>query len=148
MQENKKIALFPGSFNPWHSGHELILKKALKLFDFIYVVVTYNPDKNNLTDNDVNYQFIKNELKKINSTKIKVLQNKNKMTAELAKELKCEFLIRGIRNAEDFEYEKKLAYANKHLNKDLETVFFLTDFQYQGYRSILIRHQEKIKESK
>ncbi|PAK21491.1 pantetheine-phosphate adenylyltransferase [Mycoplasmopsis agassizii] len=142
MTEKRKIAIFPGSFNPFHRGHFLILKKALKLFDFIYVVITQNPDKTNSDYFDQAQKNIKKLITDQNLENVKVLINKNKFTAHLAKELGATFLIRSARNVIDYNYETELAAGNKMLNNDLETIIIFPDFEGITFSSTLERHQK------
>ncbi|SJZ46348.1 pantetheine-phosphate adenylyltransferase [Mycoplasmopsis verecunda] len=140
--QNKKIALYAGSFDPFHKGHEVIVQKALKLFDELYIVVTWNPDKDNKQQIENNYLALQ-EFYKDNNV-IKVLKNNNKMTADLCKDLNIKWLVRSARNNNDYNYELELACGNKSLNHELETVLILPNCEDINYESRLIRHKEKI----
>lgn len=140
-----KIAIYPGSFDPLHKGHIQILKKALKLFDLIYLVVTNNPDKIEQSNLETRLKFAKEQLK--NLPNIIVISNPNKLTAELAKELKANFLIRSARNITDFNYEIELAAGNKKINKNLETILIMPNYRSINYSSTLIRHMKKLKKN-
>ena len=131
-----KKAIYPGSFDPIHQGHIEILKKGIKLFDFIYVVVSFNKEKTNQTNLEKRFENVKTKLK--NFKNIKVLMNKDKPTAFLAKQLKVNFLIRSCRNNTDFKYELELALGNKTIFKDLETVLIVPDLKNVNYQSRLI----------
>ncbi|QNM93864.1 pantetheine-phosphate adenylyltransferase [Mycoplasma sp. Pen4] len=141
--QNKKNALYPGSFNPIHKGHLSIIDKASKLFDTLYVVVSFNPDKNNLEDIEKNYEIVLNLLS--DKENIKVIKNKNQLTAELAKELNATYLIRSARNIQDYEYELELAAGNKYLNENLETILIMPDYENIEFSSTLQRHKERLK---
>ncbi|MGL5732976.1 MAG: pantetheine-phosphate adenylyltransferase [Metamycoplasmataceae bacterium] len=138
-----KIAIYPGSFNPFHQGHLSIINKALKLFDLIYVVVTINPDKEIDNNLEINAQAIKDHF--INNDKIIVLTNNNKLTATLASELGAEFIIRSSRYNLDFEYELELANANNSLNNKLETIMFFPEYNHKDISSTILRHKKKMK---
>ncbi|WP_036464160.1 pantetheine-phosphate adenylyltransferase [Mycoplasmopsis sturni] len=140
-----KIAIYPGSFDPLHKGHIQILKKALKLFDLIYLVVTNNPDKIEQSNLETRLNFAKEQLK--NLPNIIVISNPNKLTGELAKELKANFLIRSARNITDFNYEIELAAGNKKINKNLETILIMPNYRSINYSSTLIRHMKKLKQN-
>lgn len=140
-----KIAIYPGSFDPLHKGHIEILKKALKLFDLIYLVVTNNPDKIEQSNLETRLNFAKEQLK--NLPNIIVISNPNKLTGELAKELKANFLIRSARNITDFNYEIELAAGNKKINKNLETILIMPNYRSINYSSTLIRHMKKLKQN-
>ncbi|MGL5205031.1 MAG: pantetheine-phosphate adenylyltransferase [Metamycoplasmataceae bacterium] len=135
-----KIAIYPGSFNPFHKGHLSIIKKALKLFDLIYVVVTMNPDKNSPNDLEANSQLIKTHFE--DNNKIIVLTNNNKLTAILALELGAKFIIRSSRYNLDFEYELNLANANNAINHNLETIMFFPEYDHKDISSTILRHKK------
>ncbi|MGV2393786.1 UNVERIFIED_CONTAM: pantetheine-phosphate adenylyltransferase [Campylobacter lari] len=137
-----KKAIYAGSFDPIHQGHLAIIDKSLLLFDFIYVIVSVNPDKNNLDNIDVRTQDVKNVLK--NYKNVVVIQNKDDLIANLAKDLDVHFLIRSARNQSDYEYELVVAAANHSLNHDLETILILPDYKNIEYSSTLIRHRKKL----
>lgn len=138
-----KKALFAGSFNPLHQGHIKVIEKALDIFDFLYVVITLNPDKKDNSNFNIRFSQVQENLKHWNN--VEVLLNQNKMTAHLAKELNCKYLIRSARDNFDFEYELELAAGNKSINPELETIVFFPDFDNINYRSTLIRHQKYFK---
>ncbi|WP_406613958.1 pantetheine-phosphate adenylyltransferase [Mycoplasma corogypsi] len=141
--KNKKIALFPGSFNPIHDGHLSIIKKAAKLFDFLYVAVTINPDKEK-ADIAKNTEIAIQEVKKLNLDNILVISNPNKFTADLARELNATYLVRSARNNIDYEYELEMAEANFQLNNQLQTILIFPDFDKIEYNSTILRHKEKM----
>ncbi|EFF41780.1 pantetheine-phosphate adenylyltransferase [Mycoplasmopsis alligatoris] len=143
MNKQKK-AIYAGSFDPLHDGHVSILLKALKLFDYVYLVVSINPDKDNYSNLDLRYQKILQTIKKYNFTNVEVLLNKDDFIANIAKKYQVNFLIRSARNDVDFSYELELAAGNKHLNEDLETVLLVPDHQFINFSSTLIRHKEKL----
>ncbi|MCR8613085.1 MAG: pantetheine-phosphate adenylyltransferase [Mycoplasma sp.] len=134
-----KKAIFPGSFDPIHKGHIEIIKKATKLFDLVYVVVTFNNEKEHLSNIDGRLENVKNEIGHIKG--IEIIKNSNLMTAELAKKLDTKFLIRSARNDIDFKYELELAAGNNHLNKELETILIIPDYSLIDYSSRLLKQQ-------
>lgn len=118
-------AIFPGSFDPIHKGHIDIIKRASKLFDVLYVVVSINIDKK---QSNLEKRFL--EVKaKIKSLKLKnvFVEKNNSLTVDFAKKYKCQYLVRSIRNELDMKYEIDLAQANYYLNNKLETIFFVSD---------------------
>jgi pantetheine-phosphate adenylyltransferase len=138
-----KIAIYPGSFNPFHKGHESIVEKALDIFDLVYIVVTKNPDKepeNNFAKNSKHIQSIFE-----GDEKVIVLINEVKFTGDLAKELKANFLIRSARTKIDFDYELNLANANNFINKSLETIILFPSYDHKDVSSTLIRHKKLMK---
>lgn len=133
----KRVALFPGSFDPFTKGHEDIVLRGLGLFDEVVIAIGYNSAKNN------RYFPIDLMIDKINQTftgqpNIKVVTY-SKLTAALAEEMGARYLLRGLRNTTDFEYENSIAQVNKHLNKKLESVFLITTPELAAISSSIIR---------
>ena len=133
----KRIALFPGSFDPFTKGHEDIVLRGLKVFDEIIIAIGYNSQKSS------RYFPIEMMVERINgifngNERIKVLTY-SELTAELARRLGARYLLRGLRNTTDFEYENSVAQVNRHLNADLESVFLITSPQFASISSSIIR---------
>lgn len=133
----KRIALFPGSFDPFTKGHEDIVLRGLTLFDEIVVAIGYNSQK------DKRYFKIDMMIEKIKQTfashsQISVITYAE-LTAELARKHKANYLLRGLRNTTDFEYENSIAQVNRYLNHDLESVFLITSPQFAAINSSIIR---------
>ena len=120
----KKITLFPGSFSPFTNGHLHILKKALKIFDIVYIGIGENSTKKNLMPIYEREKIIRNKTKKIKN--IKIINYKG-LTVEFCKKNKIRFIIRGLRDFKDFEFEKKIYHINKSLNNNIETIYFMSD---------------------
>src|SRR5882757_8009590 len=117
----KRTALFPGSFDPFTKGHEDIVLRGLMLFDEIQIAIGYNSQK------DSRYFKIELMIEKIGKTfaeypQIKVITY-SELTAELARRLNANYLLRGLRNTTDFEYENSISQVNRYLNNELESVF-------------------------
>ncbi len=139
----KRIAVFPGSFDPFTKGHEDIVLRGLKLFDEIIVGIGYNSGKSN------RYFEIELMVKKIEETfadypNIKVLTFAE-LTAAFAKRHKANYLLRGLRNTTDFEYENSISQVNRHLNPELESVFLITTPQFAAISSSIIREVHRYK---
>ncbi|MCE2936161.1 MAG: pantetheine-phosphate adenylyltransferase [Cyclobacteriaceae bacterium] len=133
----KRIALFPGSFDPFTRGHEDIVLRGLKVFDEIVIAIGYNSGKSQ------RYFAIDMMVQKISETfkgypNIRVITY-SELTAELARKHKANFLLRGLRNTTDFEYENSIAQVNRSLNTDLESVFLITSPQFASISSSIIR---------
>ena len=118
-----KIALFPGSFDPFTRGHLDIVERATNLFDKIIIGIGYNEQKKRLFDLDLMKQKIEESVAHLANVEVQIY---NTLTAEFAEQINAQFLLRGLRNTTDFEYENAIAQANKHLNNKLETVFLMT----------------------
>lgn len=133
----KRIALFPGSFDPFTKGHEDIVLRGLKVFDEIVIAVGYNSQKN------TRYFPIEMMVDRISKTfagnnRIKVLTY-SELTAELARKYDAKYLLRGLRNTTDFEYENSVAQVTRHLNEDLESVFLITSPELAWISSSIVR---------
>ena len=117
-----KKAVFPGSFDPLTLGHCDIINKSLDLFDEIIIAIGENSDKKNMFSMDDRKKFIHDEFK--NQEKLKILTYDG-LTVNFCKKIDANFIVRGLRNPSDFEFEKTIAQTNKKLT-GIETVFFLT----------------------
>ncbi len=130
-----KKGLFPGSFDPFTKGHEAIVFKAVELFDEVIIGIGINSNKAFLFDLEKRIDHI-NELFK-NNPKVKV-QTYQSLTVDFCKKNKASHIIRGLRNSQDFEYEKTIAHMNEAIS-GIETIFFLTDLKYGALNSSIIR---------
>lgn len=133
----KRIAIFPGSFDPFTKGHEDVVLRSLGLFDKVVIAIGYNTAKQN------RYFDIDFMVKKIEGTfegnpDVSVVVY-NELTATLAKKMDAKYLIRGLRNTTDFEYENSISQVNRHLNEELETVFLITSPTLSSVNSTIIR---------
>ena len=132
----ERIAIFPGSFDPITIGHVDIIQRALPLFDKIIISVGSNSEKKYFFNLEKRIQWIKKVF--IKNPKIEV-KSYNKLTVQFAKDSNARFLIRGLRNISDFEFEKTIAHANSELNPSTESVFFLTKPKYSFITSTVVR---------
>ena len=132
----RKIAIFPGSFSPFTLGHQSIVDRALPLFDKIIIAVGKNSKKKQDFSIRERIEWIKTVYP--NNKKIQVKQYEG-LTVDLCKKEKAGFIIRGLRNPNDFMFEKNIAQMNKELNKDIETLFFVTPPELSHISSSLIR---------
>jgi len=131
-----KIAVFPGSFDPFTVGHESIVNRASKLFDKIYIAIGYNAKKDALFSLDDRIKFI-NQVFEDNST-IEVIHFKG-LTIDLCKKLNASYILRGLRTSADFEYERAIAQVNKAMYHEIDTVFFLTMPEHTPINSSIVR---------
>lgn len=132
----KKIAVFPGSFDPITRGHESIIKRALPLFDELYVSIGVNADKKGFFSVMQRMGWIKQVFK--NEPKVKVTQYKG-LTVNYCHEINAGYILRGLRTSADFEFERSIGQINKKLSDELETIFLLTDPEYTSLNSSIIR---------
>lgn len=128
-------ALFPGSFDPLTLGHYDIIKRGVTLFDEVIVAIGINADKKYMFNLDQRQQFIEEAFK--DEPKIKVVSYKG-LTVDFCKEIGVGFILRGLRNPADFEFEKAIAHTNRDL-APIETVFLLTSAQTSYISSSIVR---------
>jgi len=130
-----KRAIFPGSFDPITLGHYDIIKRGVKLFDEIIVAIGVNADKKYMFSLKERQQFIKSTFS--DEPKVKVLTYSG-LTVDFCKEIGVEFILRGLRNPADFEFEKAIAHTNRNL-APIETIFLLTSAETSFIASSIVR---------
>lgn len=135
-----KIAIFPGSFDPFTRGHEDIVLRGLKIFDKIIIGIGYNIKKIRYFDVDQMAQLINSHFKDQPNITILIY---DELTANLAKSNGANYILRGLRNTTDFEYENSISQVNRSLNEDIETVFLITSPRYAAINSSIIREIHK-----
>ncbi len=136
----QRIALFPGSFDPFTKGHEDIVKRSLQLFDEVIIGIGHNTQKKRYFDVDLMVEKIEQAFKDEPGVSVIVY---DELTARLASKYQANFMIRGLRNTTDFEYENSIAQINKYLNEGLETVFLITSPELAPISSSIIREVHK-----
>jgi pantetheine-phosphate adenylyltransferase len=132
----EKIAIFPGSFDPFTKGHEDIVLRGLKIFDKIIIGIGHNTNKQRYFELKKIVGLIKETFK--DRTNVDVIVY-NELTAELAKKTGARFILRGLRNTTDFEFENGISQMNRYLYHDLDTVFLITSPQFAAISSTIIR---------
>jgi pantetheine-phosphate adenylyltransferase len=130
-----KRALFPGSFDPFTLGHVDIIKRALPLFDQIIIAIGINAEKKYMFSLEDRVRFIEDNYK--GNPKIQV-ETYTGLTIDFCKKLNIEFILRGLRNPADFEFEKAIAQTNRKLST-IETVFLLTSAETSFISSSIVR---------
>ncbi len=136
----KKIAIFPGSFDPFTKGHEDIVLRGLKIFDEVVIAIGYNSKKKHYFDVHKMAKLIENCFNGDERVSVIVY---DELTANLAKKYKAKYILRGLRNTTDFEYENSISQVNRKLNKEIETVFLITSPRYAAISSSIIREIHK-----
>ena len=131
----RKTAFFPGSFDPFTKGHEDIVLRALTLFDEVVIGIGQNSNKSRYFSLDKMKHYIEITFK---DKPVRVVTYQN-LTANVAKEVGAKFIIRGLRNTTDFEYENSISQVNRHINQELETVFLITSPHLAPISSTIIR---------
>jgi pantetheine-phosphate adenylyltransferase len=128
-------AIFPGSFDPITLGHEDIIKRGISLFDEIVIAIGVNAEKKYMFSLDDRKRFIEETFK--NEPKVKVITYEG-LTIDLCQKIDANFILRGLRNPADFEFEKAIAHTNRRLSK-IETVFLLTAARTSYISSSIVR---------
>jgi len=137
----KKNAIYPGTFDPITYGHIDVIKKALKIVDQVIVAISDGNSKNYLFNTDERIEIVKRALfsdLKLKQNKIKVISF-NILTTTLCKKNKSSIILRGLRAVSDFEYEFQLAGMNRKLNKNIETIFLMSDVENQIISSKFVK---------
>ena len=133
---SKKIAVFPGSFSPFTKGHQSIVNRALPLFDEIIISVGNNSSKNDYFSIQEKVEWIEKVF--IKSKKVKVMRYEG-LTIDHCMAMKANYILRGLRDSHDFKYEKGIAQMNYSIQKNIETIFIITDAKYSHISSSLVR---------
>jgi len=130
-----KKAIFPGSFDPITLGHYDIIKRGISLFDQVIIAIGTNASKKYMFSIEERKRFIEEVFKGESKIKVVVYQG---LTIDLCKELNVNFILRGLRNPADFEFEKAIAHTNRKLSK-IETIFLLTAARTSFISSSIVR---------
>jgi pantetheine-phosphate adenylyltransferase len=128
-------AIFPGSFDPITLGHYDIIKRSIPLFDEIIIAIGINAEKKYMFSLEERKQFIEESFKDEPSVSVITYEG---LTIDLCQKLKANFILRGLRNPADFEFEKAIAHTNRRLSK-IETVFLLTAADTAYISSSIVR---------
>ena len=131
-----RIAVFPGSFDPLTKGHEEIIRKALPLFDKIYVAIGVNAQKKRCFPLEKRLQWIRQTFADESRIEVSVYEG---LTVDFCRKVNARYIVRGLRNALDFQYEKDIAEANRHLVPEVETIFLLSSPELAHVSSSLVR---------
>jgi pantetheine-phosphate adenylyltransferase len=134
---SKKIALYPGTFDPITNGHFDVIERALKLFDEVIIAVAISHDKKPMFTLEERIKMISKSI--VNLDNVSVIGFDN-LTVELAKTHKASILIRGLRAVSDFEYELQLGYLNNSLDDTIETVYLMPKLKHAFVSSSIVRN--------
>ena len=143
----KKVAIYPGTFDPITFGHIDVIKKALKLFDKVIVAASDGANKNYLFNSIKRIEIIEKALfhdLKFDKKKIEIISFKS-LTTDLCKKYKSNIILRGLRVVSDFEYEFQLAGMNRKLNNNIETIFLMSDVENQIISSKFVKEIVRLK---
>ena len=130
-----KTAIFPGSFDPITLGHKDIIEKSLNIFDSLIIGIGQNSEKEYMFSAERRKQFVEETFKSINNIEVKIY---NELTIDFCKKNNADFIVRGLRNVSDFEFEKNIALTNRKLS-GIETVFLLTSAKNAFISSGIVR---------
>ena len=143
----KKIAIYPGTFDPITFGHIDVIKKALKIFDKVVVAASDGNNKDYLFNSQERIEIIKKALFKdckLNKKKIEIISFVS-LTTDLCRKYKSNTILRGLRAVSDFEYEFQLAGMNRKLNNSIETIFLMSDVENQIISSRFVKEIVRLK---
>lgn len=132
----KKIAVFPGSFDPITSGHESIVRRAASLFDEIVVAIGLNSTKKSLFELENRKNWVENTFKDLPNVRIETY---NGLTVNFCRKIGAKFILRGLRSNTDFDYEFPIAQMNKKINPEVETFLLLTEPKYSAISSSIVK---------
>lgn len=132
----KKIALFPGSFDPITKGHKSIVERALPLFDKIIVAVGTNTAKNSVFPLEKRIEWIERTFAQYDNVEVVTF---NSLTVDFCREIGAKYILRGLRNSTDFQYERNIARINQELDSEIETIFLMTKPDDAAISSSLVR---------
>ena len=132
----KKIALFPGSFDPITKGHKSIVERALPMFDKIVVAVGTNTAKNSVFPLEKRIEWIEKTFAQYDNVEVVTF---NSLTVDFCREIGAKYILRGLRNSTDFQNERNIARINQELDSEIETIFLMTKPDDAAISSSLVR---------
>lgn len=142
MKPTEKICVFPGSFDPITSGHVDIVKRALPLFDRVVVAIGINSQKNYLFSLEQRLNWLEKVFEDEPKVEIGSFEG---LTVNYCKQIGARYLLRGLRNASDFDYEKTISQLNQIIGDELETIFLISRPEYSHISSTIVREIIKAK---
>ena len=132
----EKIAIFPGSFDPFTIGHESIVRRSISMFDKIVIMIGFNANKKSFFPIEKRLKWINQVFE--NQPKVEVRVHEG-LTVDFCKEVGAKYILRGLRTSSDFEYERAIAQINKKMHPEIETVFLLTLPEHTPVNATIIR---------
>ena len=132
----KKVAIYPGSFDPLTNGHRNVIERGVKVFDTVVVAVAHNTSKKTIFTLEERVEILNEIFGDREDVKIDYFEG---LLVDYVKKRGTNIVLRGMRTVSDFEYELQMALANKSLSQELETVFMVTDSEFSHISSSVIR---------
>lgn len=132
----ERIAIFPGSFDPFTIGHESIVNRALPMFDKIIIMVGYNINKRSFYPIEKRLKWIRQVFKDVDKVEV---ETHDGLTVDFCRQVNAKYILRGIRTSADFEYERAIAQVNKKMHPDIESVFLLTLPEHTPVMATIVR---------
>ena len=132
----KKIAVYPGSFDPITNGHVDIIKRGLRMFDELIILIAYNRNKKTLFSVEERIEMIREVIKDCKNVRVDCSDG---LLVDFVKDSGANVILRGLRALSDFEYEFQLALINRRLNREIETVFLMTGYKWFYTSSTIIK---------
>ena len=133
---SKKVAIFPGSFDPITIGHQAVINKAAMLFDEVIVAIGINTTKKYMYSLESRTKWIEQIFSDQSNINVKTYEG---LTVNFCSSIEAQFIVRGLRSATDFEFERQIAEMNESMNKNIQTVFLLTDQKHSAISSTNVR---------
>ena len=132
----ERIAIFPGSFDPFTIGHESIVKRAIPLFDQIIIMIGYNSNKRSFFPVEKRERWINEVFKDEPKVSVQCYEG---LTVDFCKKVNARYILRGLRTSADFEFERAIAQVNKKMYPRIESVFLLTTPEHTPINSTIVR---------
>lgn len=133
-------AVFPGSFDPITLGHKDIVERATRIFDKVYVAIGKNTTKTTMLPFESRFEIVSKVFKDMSNVEVLTYE---KLTVNLCEKLGASYIVRGLRSGTDFDYERNIALINTKLNPKIETMFFISNPEYAGISSTIIKEVYK-----
>lgn len=132
----QRTAVFPGSFDPFTIGHESVVRRALAIFDKVIIAVGYNSTKKGFFPLEKRIEWIGNVFQGQSEVEVTWFSG---LTVDFCREKNASFILRGLRTAADFEFERAIGQVNKAMDNNLESVFLLTSAEHTPINSTIVR---------
>lgn len=136
-----RIAVYPGSFDPFTNGHVDIAQRAARLFDRLIVAVYEHPSKDVLFSVEERMEMVRDAVQEVPNVQVDKFSG---LTVEYAKRRNACALVRGLRAISDFEFEFQIAHMNRNLNPELEAIFLMTSLPYAFLSSSIVKEIAKL----